>query len=360
MRYIDLSHLREGMVLAQPFYGSKFEILLAEGMTLSTYHIQRINELGYAGVYIEDDLSAGITIEDIIPPELRVKTIKAAKEILKQAEGSRDTRGAAKVSKEHQQRIVMPVIEAIIANQNRLVDRIDLKPYGDYNYYHAANVVVLSLLLGLEMGVSGAQLYELGMAALLHDVGNVFIPKAILNKPGKLTPEEYDIVKQHTEMGFTFLRERFDISIEACVGALQHHENYDGTGYPNRLKKNKISLAGRIIALTDVFDALTSRRPFRQPLYPSEAISYLASKAGSMFDPEIVRVFRQVTAAYPSGTGVELNTGVRCIVVRNYAGDLERPCLRLLNNMSNSPLLVDLHGDPAFSGASIARIISVV
>jgi HD-GYP domain-containing protein (c-di-GMP phosphodiesterase class II) len=108
-----------------------------------------------------------------------------------------------------------------------------------------------------------------------------------------------------------------------------------------------------------VYDALTSRRPFRQPMYPAEAMAYMDSKAGNMFDPEILAAFRQVVSLYPSGIGVELDSGVRCIVMKNYPHDTSRPCLRLINHMSAAPLLVDLHMDASYKNTYIAKIIDL-
>lgn len=357
MRYISTAYLQEDMVLGRPIYGSKFEVILAEGLTLGTPHIRRINDLGYAGVYIKDEISQDADIRDVVPPQLRIATIRAAKELLSEAEQNAGQRLTRRVNVATQQKIVMPIIEAIIDNRRRVVDLIDLKPFEDYNYYHAANVVILSILLGVEMGISGNELYELGMAALLHDVGNIFIPKNILQKPGKLTQEEYDVIKQHTEMGFQYLRDNYEISIEACIGALQHHENYDGTGYPGRLKKKKISIYGRIIAVTDVFDALVSRRPFRAPMFPPEAMEFIERNTGTMFDPDVVRELHRVISLYPTGTCVELSSGVRCLVVQNYVGSPARPRLRLLNTMSKTPLYIDLQNDPAFAHIQVTQII---
>lgn len=357
MRYVPLIRLSEGMVLARPIYGGDFKALLAEGIELSKTQIRRIEELGYPGAYITDDFSAEITVRDVVPDDVRLKTRMAAKELLGEAESGGMQKSGVKVSGETQRRIVMPVISGLIENRKRLVELIDLKPMADYNYYHAANVVVLSLLLGIELGVTGNELYELGMAALLHDVGNIFIPKSIMQKPTALSADEYNVVKQHTEMGFQFLRDHFDISIDACIGALQHHENYDGSGYPNRLRQDKISIYGRIIAVTDVYDALVSRRPFREPMYPCEAMEFMSFNAGIMFDPDIVAILRRVVAFYPTGVDVELSSGVRCIVVGNYVGGSDRPRLRLINTVGKTPLYIDLQTDPKFKSIKVNRII---
>lgn len=357
MRYVPVHRIQEGMILGRPIYGAKYEVLLGEGMTLSNVHIQRINRLGYAGIYILDNLSSGIEVRDLLPTELRLNTIRTAKESWQAAEEQAKRKSAAKTVRGKPDRIIMPVIESLISNHNRIVDVIDLKPEEDYLYYHEASVVILSLLIGVELGLSGVQLYELGLSALFHDVGNIFIPKAILEKPGKLTPEEFDVIKSHTEKGFDYLRNNFDISIEGCMGALQHHENYDGSGYPTGLKRDKISIYGRIIAITDVYDALTSRRPFREMMYPVKAMEYLDQKAGTLFDPDILRTFQQVVPHYPTGVCVELDSGVRGIVVRNYAGAPDRPCVRLLNNNLEQHCYLDLNKDERYRENHITRII---
>lgn len=359
MRFIPVDRLQEGMVLGQPFYGSKFEILLTQGMTLTDYHIQRINEMGYAGVYVEEDSSRDVFLRDLVPPELRLNTIRAAKEFVDLAESIATGKNVRmpKVTKERQEKIIMPLISAIISNDRRMVEMIDLKPYDYYNYYHAANCVILSLLVGLELGISGARLCDLGLAALLHDIGNAFIPKAILEKPDKLNPEEYDVVKSHCERGFHYLRENYDISIDACIGAQHHHENYDGSGYPTGLKKNKISIYGRIISITDAYDALVSRRPFRDALYPVDAIAIMEKRAGTAYDPEIIAALKRVVAPYPPGISVSLDTGVQCVVVLNYLEAPDRPRLRLINNISQTPLYLDLYKDPIFKKNRILKIL---
>ena len=359
MRYTPIEMIKEGMVLARPVYGTRFDILLGEGVTLSNFHIQRINQLGYAGVYILDDLSQGVEVRDILPGEIRMSTVRTAKDMYLSAEQRTGRKSTARTSREKLEKMTMPVVDSIIENPRRLVELIDLKPEDDYLYYHAANTVILSVLIGVEMGLSGVALYELCLSAFLHDVGNLFIPKTILEKPGKLTPEEYDVIKSHTQLGFDYLYENYEISIEGCMGAQQHHENFDGSGYPSGLRGNKISIYGRIIAITDVYDALTSRRPFRKMMYPPAAMEYLNEKAGTMFDPEILDVFQLVVPLYPSGLCVELNSGVRGIVVKNYVGAPNRPKVRLLNSKSETPLYVDLHEDVEFSDTYVTQIIEI-
>lgn len=357
MRYIPITSLHEGMVLAKPILDGNFAVLFDEGQTLSGIHIQRLNGMGYAGIYIMDDLSRDVAVKDILPANVRVNTIRFARDLWQQAE--RGGKELVKMPRGQQEKVILPVIESLLANPRRLVELIDLKPEEDYLYYHTAGVVILSILIGVEMGLSEEQLFELGMSALLHDVGTIFVPKAILEKPGKLTPDEYAMIRSHTQKGFEYLRDNFEISIEGCMGALQHHENYDGSGYPNSLKRDKISIYGRIISITDVYDALTSRRPFRRMLYPAAAMDYMNNQAGVMFDPDILAVFQRVVPLYPSGTCVELDSGVRGIVIRNFPADPGRPRIRLINSKMQPALYVDLHEDKNYQNTRVTQIIEL-
>ena len=357
MRYLTVANLKEGMVLERAVYGGNFEVLIGQGTKMNATQIKRINDLGYAGAYVFDDLTQEAETRDIIPDELRIRAIKAAKDMLHQAELAAKNQPTNKKANERSLKVVQPIIDSIISSRHRIIDLVDLKPFDSYNYYHAASVTVLSILIGVELGISGVQLYDLGAAALLHDVGDIFTPKEILQKPGKLTDDERELIKQHTERGFEFLKDEFAFSIDSCVGVFQHHENYNGTGYPQQISKNKISLFGRIIAVAEVYDALVSRRPFREAMYPPEAMEFITYHSGSMFDPEIVDILKRVIALYPVGFCVELTSKVRCFVIGNYVSSPERPYLRLLNAMSSTPLYIDLLNDPKFANVRVTQIL---
>jgi HD-GYP domain-containing protein (c-di-GMP phosphodiesterase class II) len=356
MRYVTVSRLQDGMKLARPLLGGNFSTLLREGMMLERHHIRRINDLGYGGVYVDDELSEGLFFNDPVSFDTRVATIRASKDILDQAAQGRFGNGV-RMPRQRQDKIFMPIVDAVIGDPKRMMDYIDMKPYEDYTYYHAANVVILSVLIGVELGLSGNRLYELALSSLLYDLGNLFLPKGLLNKPGKLSAEEFEEIKRHTQLGFDYLRDNFDISIEGCMGALQHHENYDGSGYPNGLKRDKISLYGRIIAVTDVFDALISRRPYRQPMFPATAINYVEMKSGSLFDPTVVKALKNVVASYPTGMLVETSTGISCLVTDNTHGYGDRPQLRMLSGLSRTPLVANLATDKIFADVQVSHIL---
>ncbi len=205
-----------------------------------------------------------------------------------------------------------------------LVNMIDLKVFDDYTYSHSVNVAVLSIIIGVTMGLGRKELTKLGLGALLHDIGKVFIDKDIVNKPGKLTDEEFSSMKMHSKLGYDYVRDRFQLPVKSYVAVLDHHERYDGSGYPNSKKGDEISDFGKMIALADVYDALTSERPYRKALPPSEAMEYIMGNSQVHFDPELVKVFSRKVAPYPVGTLVKLSNGMTGLVVENY----EAFCLR--------------------------------
>lgn len=357
LRYIPINNLRAGAALAYPVFSQNSDILLGEGMMLSKSHISRLTDLGYAGVYIQDELSADIKLEDIVPISVRLHSIASAKEIWKKAESGIRVRVNDKTIREKQDNLIIPVIDSLIKNPKRMVELINLNPESEYIYYHASNVMILSLLLGVELGLSGIQLYELGISSLLFDIGTVFLPPGLLDKPGKLTEDEYKDVKKHTQLGFDYLRETFNISIEGCMGAFHHHESFDGSGYPNGLKGSQISIYGRILAIADVYDALTSRRPFRRMLYPPAAMHYMNSQSGKLFDPPILQAFQRVVPFYPSGFCVELSNGEKGIVVQNYVGTPDLPRIRLFGD--SQPKYADLRTDDKYHRITVNRIIEM-
>ena len=359
MRYVVFSNIEKGMVLGQPLFGEDFELLFDKGTKLKGSHIKNINSLGFSGIYIEDEPSAPVQVSPLIPEDLRLLTVKAAKKFLTQAQSDASNRSMTKVSIDEQESVVLPVIEKLLEAKSPIIEHFDIKAYADYDYYHAANVMVLSLVLGIKLGITDRRLFELGIASLVHDVGNAFIPSGILNKPGELTAEEFAIVQSHAEKGYDYLSEYYDLSPEACKGALQHHENYDGTGYPGNLRRNRISQFGRIIALTDVFDALISRRPYRQALYPSQALDIIRQKSDRKFDPEIVHTLEKIFAPYPVATCVELNTYEQGLVVQNYPDDIARPRLYVPPaKRGGEGSIIDLYKDTSYKNSTIIGIVN--
>lgn len=199
------------------------------------------------------------------------------------------------------------------------------------------DVAVVSVLIGLASGYDRAGLRDLGAGALLHDVGKVKIPTEVLDKPGSLTPHEFERVKLHTTQGYQIISQSNEFSYIAAHAALEHLERLDGSGYPRRLRGDKILEIGRIVAVADVFCAMTSDRPYRRRVLPREAIRHLMT-ASTKFDQRFVRRLALRVAAFPNGTFLRLSTGELAVVVRQDGRDKERPVVRILADAGNRPV----------------------
>lgn len=359
MRFIPTFCLREGMLLAKNLYGKNGDLMLKAGTFLDDRYVNGIKRLGYNGIYIEDDISKDIEVMNLINENLRRETIKGIKEIFIYAENDDTKKQICKM--EQSGKFVENIVDEILENKNLMVNMIDLKVFDDYTFYHSLNVAVLSIVMGIALKLNKDELYKLGFGALLHDVGKVFIRKEILNKPGKLTYEEYEEVKKHSELGYRYLKKEFNIPIKSYIGALEHHERFDGKGYPRGRRGTDICLFGRIIAIADVYDALTSDRPYKKAYLPSEAMEFVMGNCGEMFDPELVSLFVTKVAPYPIGTCVTLSNGKIGIIIQNYEDCCMRPKVRVFkhNNQDIEHEILDLKYDGHLKNVTIVGVAEI-
>ncbi len=353
MRFVPANCLREGMKIGQTLYGRNEERLLVVGTMLTNKYIKSISSLGISGLYIDDEVSKDIEIQNVISEELRSETMKGVKSLFVCVE--KNTCG---VNLDDISNQVENIVEELIHQKHMLVNMIDLKVFDDYTYSHSVNVAVLSIIIGVTMGISRKELTKLGLGALLHDIGKVFIDKDIVNKPGKLTDEEFTSMKMHSKLGYDYVRDRFQLPVKSYVAVLDHHERYDGSGYPNNKKGDEISDFGKMIALADVYDALTSERPYRKALPPSEAMEYIMGNSQVHFDPELVKVFSRKVAPYPVGTLVRLSNGMTGLVVENYEAFCLRPRVRIIRENGKPVKLyeINLKDDMQYMNVTIEGI----
>ena len=235
--------------------------------------------------------------------------------------------------------VVDTLVETISTETKSLMHISDLKSHDEYTYHHSLSVAVLSIAIGQSMKLSVPQVQILGRAAMMHDIGKIMIPSEVINKPSKLTDDEFKIIKNHPGLGYNHL-EKLNVGDEDFrLAVLCHHEKTDGRGYPSGLSYNKIPLYARIISVADVYDAITSYRSYRSPMAPSEAIEMIMADVGKSFDYQIVRAFVKRLEMYPLKTHVELSDGRTGVVADN--SHSMRPILIMDND--GSPLdLFDL------------------
>lgn len=212
------------------------------------------------------------------------------------------------------EKIVNDVLESITRNYNALLGLVKLRSRDEYTYTHCINVGVLAILLARQMGITEEESRKIGLAGLFHDIGKSRIPDEVLNCPRKLTPEEFTIMKKHPEFGLKLISLK-KIPREITYGIIEHHEKFNGKGYPRGLKGEEISLVGRILTIVDVYDALTSKRVYKDPMLPHQALSLMYTMRDEEFDTHILEQFIRSQGIYPVGSAVELSSGWRGLVV---------------------------------------------
>ena len=352
MRFVASNCLREGMCLARPLYRN-LDVMLSSGVKLTDQFIEGIQRCGFTGVYIEDDLSEGIEVNNMISDTLRSSTTKSLKSILSIAAGGNDKTKIPDLSSQ-----VENLVDELFSNRDVMVNMLDLSSYDDYTCTHSLNVAILSVVLAMGMGLSRADKLGIGTGALLHDIGKVFVDKRILQKNGSLTEEEFFAIKKHPMDGYNYISKRYKIPRGYCNTIMDHHEKYDGSGYPHGKMGTDISLYGRICAVADVYDALSSKRPYREALPACECVEYIMGGAGTLFDPEIVEVFTRRIAPYPVGTSVTLSNGWKALVVENYINFSLRPKVRIYeqNGERIMPFDISLKDDFNYLSVTIRGI----
>jgi putative nucleotidyltransferase with HDIG domain len=232
---------------------------------------------------------------------------------------------------------------SITRNPEAFLSLSRLKTIDNYTYLHSVAVCALMIALGKQMNLDNALLKDLGMAGLLHDVGKMMVPDEILNKPGRLTDEEFDIMKKHPQLGLELLKGSqgvCDIALDVC---LHHHERIDGKGYPDRLSGEALSLFARMGAVCDVYDAITSIRCYKSSWEPAEAIRKMAEWQEGHFDSNVFHAFVKTIGIYPSGTLVKLKSTRLAVVMEQSDKSLITPIVKVFfSTKENSPLLPEI------------------
>ena len=220
---------------------------------------------------------------------------------------------------------VQTTLREIVLNREILESLVDLRVYDEYTYAHSANVMSLALLMGVTLGFNYEKLRVLGVGAMLHDIGKTMIPDFILNKPGRLTPAEFDVIKLHPERGLKMIAHHRWASPDIQAIILHHHERWDGRGYPHGLKGRDIPEMARIVSVVDVYDALVSRRVYKEPMPPDQAYQLILSGMNSQFEARMVWAFQNFIVPYPCNAVVVLSNGVVAKVRRVNKNDPLRP-----------------------------------
>lgn len=232
---------------------------------------------------------------------------------------------------------------SIARNPEAFLNLARLKNVDDYTYLHSVAVCGLMIALGKQLGMSGRDLKDAGIAGLMHDVGKALIPNEVLNKPSKLTDEEFEIMKGHPRKGWEVLNVAEGANTIALDVCLHHHERVDGKGYPDRISGDELTLFARMGAVCDVYDALTSNRCYKAGWEPAETIRKMAEWREGHFDERVFQAFVKAVGIYPSGSLVRLKSGRLAIVLEKSGQSLLAPVVKVFfSTKSNAPIMPEI------------------
>ena len=293
------------MITAQSIYNPLGASYLTKGMELSPTYIERLEKAGFDGVTVTS-LDPKLKLappDDIVQEKTRISAIQNVATAFHSVEenGTFDPAPLQGISEN--------ILQDIIAQQKNLVQLTDIRLHDTYTFAHSVNVAILSSLLGVLLKLSREEQIKLTLGGLLHDIGKVTVPYEILTKAGHLTDDEWSVMQGHPEAGRQRLKKMFPNDTLLSTIALQHHEHIDGSGYPNHLKGEQIHRYGRIVAIADVYDALTSVRPYKRAYTPSVAHRLMATCSPGHFDLDLLKLFFDNVAIYPVGTILKTQDG---------------------------------------------------
>ncbi|MDA8442006.1 MAG: HD-GYP domain-containing protein [Peptococcaceae bacterium] len=324
MRFVSIAHLKDGDTLAKAVINSQGKILLHAGVQLSEAYIQRLQRMGFQAVYIVDERLEDVVRHQTIRAETLELTYKTIVSVAKCLEHDENILPIDQLRK-----TIGRVVEDLLSCQDVVLNLSEIKSHDENTYTHSVHTTIIGLSLGLALNLPVQRLTELGIGLIMHDVGKTKIPQNVLNKKEKLTQEEFEIIKEHATLGFEILRKNRDVNLLCAHVAFQHHERWDGCGYPRGLKGREIHEYAAIGAVADVYEALTSWRVYRGPMEPYQAYEYIVGNTETHFAPRVVKVFQKHAVIYPNGSGVVLSSGQRGNVITQSHGFPQRPRVRI-------------------------------
>lgn len=323
---ILVSNLTPGMVLARSVYGPDGKLLLYGGVTLTAKYIFFLNKYNVLAVNIQSTLDDALPQdENLLEDEVKLFAAASVRQ-LTSGKGSSIKHYSAMVHS------VEDIVDEILSGKLPLSNLTEISSVDTYTFTHSVDVCALSIYCGMKLNYPKTRLILLGIGSLLHDLGKVKVDSEILNKPGQLTSEEFSQIKNHPALGYSMLHKEINNNVDArsAIILLNHHERYDGTGYPRGLKGAEIDEMSTICAIADVYNAMVTDRIYRKALSQSEVYEMLLASGNVMFNMDTLKTFLTCINPYPKGTFVKLNSGhIGCVISSNSQLPL-RPVLQLI------------------------------
>jgi len=338
MKKIPIEELKPGMVFTRTVFGDNYEIIAEPNTPITSKDIENLKKKGVKFVETTGELKGIVKIQEEVP--LVDKVESSARELMTFCKSLVDSVESVytnyKVNKEILPEKVVDIVEKVIykisevGDKNIFLNLINIVDKTKYLPTHVLNATILGLLLGKEMNYPESKLKLLGTGILLMDIGMVFIPMSILERETKLTDEEYNKIKTHTVLGYKAVVQENNMSPEVGRVCLEHHERWDGTGYPRNLKKQQISEYARVAAIVDTYEAMTRKRVYRDRMMSFEAMRAILTEGSTKFDPDILKVFLRMMSVYPVGSYVMLNTRAIAKVISSDPISPFRPVVKVV------------------------------
>ncbi|WP_028552382.1 HD-GYP domain-containing protein [Paenibacillus sp. UNC451MF] len=317
MRYIHIDSIEPGQYLGRTIFSGNGAILLSEGVQLTVYMITTLKRIGVTMLYIKDPQFEDVEIVDMVSEETKRAVMQ------RMGETFESIRSGKEVNTRAINGSIDNLLDEIMKNKEVLIQLSDIRTKDNELYVHALNICMMSVLIGIHMGLPNQQLRELAIGAMLHDIGKI---ESIADD------ESDDLRKHHTWRGFEMLKNKRELSLLIAHVAFQHHERIDGEGIPRQLPGDQIHLYAKIAAVANTYDNLLFDLSLGRRMLPHEACEHMMALAGTELDREIVIHFLRTVSVYPTGASVKLSTKETGVVVGQHRGLPGRPVIRVIKS----------------------------
>ena len=338
---ILVDFLKPGMVLAGDLFSKEGIFIWPAKKPITQSVIDELKKKGIRELYYTKNINKDLSqnMPPMFSEEIKEEAKEAIDNILEQVKKDE------KVNVEEVRNVIEKLFKEMISKLGKAAINLSIvKNYDEYTYTHLINVTILSMFFSKFLGASDFVIKEVGMGAILHDIGKVKIPTSILHKPGELTEEELKIMKKHPIIGYFAIKDEPTVSTYAKKIVLFHHERFDGNGYPLGLKFDRIGRYPQIVSLADVFDALTSERPYKPGMSIPQTLNFIMKKSGIYFEPLLAQKFIMemsklygLPSPYAIGSFVLLNTGEKAVITQKDSEYTLRPTVLVIQNALGKP-----------------------
>src|SRR6056297_2474158 len=352
IKWKQVNSLKDGDICSETIMGNAHnDVIIQNGEKITYQSIRKLFKRGIDWISVYEVEVFDTAVNDLFTEEKLEKFSSELSQVCEETlkDGRINIGKTKQISDEINHEIIEEYGEYVVPSL------VKLKKIDDYTFTHQVNVAIISTIIATEKYGKKKEIIEkYTMGGLLHDMGKLWIPEEILKSNDRLKSVEFDIIKKHPEYGFK-IAELSGVANDSILNAIRyHHERWDGKGYLKGLKEVDIPLEGRLLMVADVFDALTTKRPYKAAWEPYEAVSFIVKQSKKMFDPEIVRLFLLAFGLYPINTKVILNTEELAIVVGNKRGSITRPIVNVIRN--DQEIEIDLSKDDKISIKKVIKI----